>query len=148
MEKIDLTKQNKNIDVTRNTDFLLGPSLLKGKALKKQIVFKFNNSNVESKIRYYCVLEEKSKLELEIVLTSSKQNIKNIFAYLEINILNLSEENYISISPILEIPQKNIVFEHKVAIGAPNHKWIKYLLSRGIPHKEALQLIAEGFITG
>lgn len=150
MKSIDLEKikEKEVFLVKKNQDFTLSPNYLENTTLKKEIVFEFDSKNTTSKIIYYCVVNKKVNMDLKIILTSKKTNIENVKAYLEVHILNLSEDNYFSIEPILEIPQQNIVFEHKVTIGAPNKDWIKYLRSRGIPHNEARGLIAKGFLTG
>ncbi len=150
MKKINIEKlKNKTIVNVENTStYFLYPKKLKDISLKKEIIFHFSKSNHSTRIIFKCVAENNTVLDLKITLMAEESNLKNIEASLETHILNLGEENSITVKPILKIPQDNILFEHKVTIGTPSDKWVKYLNSRGLSYKKALQLIAHGFITG
>ncbi len=150
MKKIYLTKlkERTTIEVKSKEKYILEPRLLKNTSIKKEIVFEFSNSNTSAKILYRCVAEKATELDLKITLLTKERSLQNVSASLDIHILNLDKTNSITVKPILKIQQQNILFEHKVAIGTPNEKWIKYLNSRGLSYQKALKLIAQGFITG
>lgn len=150
MKKIDLTKLEKVtlLEIKGSEDYFLSPNSLKNISLKKECNFQFKNSNISNRIIYRTVAQKNVDMDLKITLSSIEESVKNIDVFLEIYILNLDESNNISIKPFLEIPQKEIKFEHKVTIGAPNENWITYLKSRGLTYKQALKLISESFITG
>jgi Fe-S cluster assembly scaffold protein SufB len=150
MKNIDLTKlaQKTTFEVKECSDFFLSPNSLQNTSLKKECCFQFKTPNTRSRIIYRCVAHKGTELNLKLTLNSTEKNIQNVEVFLEIYVLNLDESNNIVVKPFLEIPQKEIKFEHKVTIGAPNKNWIKYLKSRGLKYNQALELISNSFITG
>jgi len=150
MKNIDLTKLKTKsfFTVNTNTNYYFKPNELKNISLKKECHFQFKTSNISSRIVYRAVAQKAVEMDLKVVLSSIEESIQNVDVFLEIYILNLDESNSISIEPFLEIPQKEIKFEHKVTIGTPNKIWIRYLKSRGLTYNQALKLISESFITG
>ncbi len=145
MEIINLEKENEIYNIKDSVDFRIIPSTLSDISLRKNIDFKFEKSNVKSKIVFKSVLHNNVNLDIKIRLFSESKEIVEVEAFLEIHILNLSSKNNISVTPVLEIPQKNIKFEHKVTIGTPSKEWMKYIFSRGIGKKEGIELIAKSF---
>lgn len=150
MKIIDLTKigEKTKFIVTKSADYKFYPPTLKNTSLKKECLFEFQDSNLSNKIIYKCIAQDNIELDLTVKLFTKGKNIQNVNVDLEIYILNLYEKNIIRVRPYLEIFQKEIKFEHKVTIGAPNKKWIQYLNSKGLSYKEALKLISASFITG
>ncbi len=141
-------KEVEKIEIQKTAEIFIQPSELKNISLKRKILFEFTNSNIFSKIVYRCVAQKNTNLDLTVSLSTKDKTIQKVEAQLEIYVLNLSQSNMIRIKPYLEIDQKNIKFEHKVTIGEPNTKWIKYLNSRGLSKKQAFKLISHSFITG
>lgn len=150
MKIIDLKtiKKETNFTINKNVNYKFYPPVLKNISLKNECLFEFQNSNISSKIIYKCIAQNNTELDLTIRLFTKRKNIQNLNVDLEIYVLNLDEKNTIKVRPYLEISQKEIKFEHKVTIGAPNKKWIQYLNSKGLSYKEALNLITTSFITG
>ncbi len=150
MKKIDLTKLKKrtNFDIERSNEYFFSPNFLENTNLKKECCFIFNKSDISSRIIYRVVARKATSLDITVILSSTEKSIQNVEVFLEIYVLNLSKDNSVIVKPFLEIPQKDIKFEHKVTIGTPNDTWIKYLQSRGLSYNQALELISESFITG
>jgi Fe-S cluster assembly scaffold protein SufB len=148
MKTIDILKSKDTVKIEKGHDYVLTPNLLKSISLKKTISFEINDSNIQSKIIYKCMAQRDTNIDLTITVKSKSMGIKNVKIRLEIHILNTSRDNNIKIQPFLEIPNREIAFEHKVTIGAPDKKWLKYLHSRGIKRQEAIKLLSQNFITG
>ncbi len=147
---IDIKKINKNevFELEKDMDFNLKPNLLENISLKRTCEFVITKSNVSGKIIFKCVAKKGVDLDLRVALSTEDESIREVEMLLEIYILNLDVENNIRVEPFLEIEQKGIKFEHKVAIGAPKEKWMKYLKSRGNDEKQVTELISQAFITG
>lgn len=150
MKEIDIQKMKdiETIVIERNADFYLKPNLLKNDSLDKTIEFLAKKNFLKNKIVMKCVAEDNVDLNLKVILSTKDKGIREVDVNLEVYILNLSKKNNIRIEPFLEIKQQGVKFEHKVAIGAPKEKWIKYLKSRGNDGKQATKLISQAFITG
>ncbi len=150
MRDIDIRKikEEEVFEIDKSMDFCLKPNLFERESLKKTCRFVVNNSKVSSKIVFMCVSSNGVDLDLKVALSTKETSIRDVEVILEIYILNLGNGNNIKVEPFLEIEQKGIKFEHKVAIGAPKEKWIKYLNSRGSNKKQAIKLISQAFITG
>ena len=150
MIEIDLNKtaEKEVFKINKSSEYNIVPNLLKNTQLKRDYIFHFESSNIKSKITYKCVAKKDTVLDLNITLSITERGLSGIEAFLEIYVLNLDKNNIITVKPFLEIPEKNIQFEHKVTIGAPNKKWIKYLNSRGLGYEESVHLISDAFITG
>lgn len=146
MEEICIEKkENLKIDVSKNLHFGIKPGIFSNTCLKREIVFEFQESNIKSKIFFKCVVYENVQLDLTIKLCSKNTEIENVEGYLEVRILNLSDENKLSIKPFLVIPQDQIKFEHKVSMGSVDQKSLMYLKSRGFSESQATDLIAKNF---
>ena len=145
---LETLKSKTILKVDSKSNFSIKPNLLSKVSLKKEYRFEFTKSNLKNKIIYKCIAKKDVNLDLKITLSTKDINIQNVDVFLEIYILNLHEDNNIVVQPFLEIPNKNIKFEHKVTVGAPSQKWVHYLNSRGLSNNQALKLISESFITG
>jgi len=147
MEKIELKESKRKIsfDIKEDKEFKVYPSCLENVSIKQEIRLNFIASNTKSKIVFKCLTKENVDLSLTFKLFATKENIEEVEAYLEVEILTLFD-NSIRIEPFLEIPQKDIKFEHKVSIGSINKDWLVYLMSKGLTEREATNLITQNYL--
>lgn len=146
MREIDIFKKDIFEDVQTSTDFVILPNKLENVVLKREVIFEFQTSSVQSNIVYKCLALGCVDLDLTVKLSSKDISVDGVTVYLEVHILNIGLENKIKVKPFLEIPHQNVKFEHKVTIGAPDTKWVNYLRSKGLSEDSAKQLIIESFI--
>ena len=59
----------------------------------------------------------------------------------------ISKKASVNAKPQLEIFADDVVCSHGCTIGAIDEKSLFYLRSRGIPEKEAIKLLINGFLT-
>ncbi|MDD9953918.1 MAG: SufD family Fe-S cluster assembly protein [Candidatus Woesearchaeota archaeon] len=70
---------------------------------------------------------------------------KGCDAYQKEDTLLLSPEAHMDATPNLEISNEDVRCSHGVSLGQVDDEKLFYFLSRGIPKKEAVQLIVQGF---
>lgn len=130
----------------KDEDITIIPTSFNDVNISKKIKFVVTESGLNQKISFKAVVESDNFLDISITLSATSENIKDVKVSLDAIVLNIGKNNHIKVHPNLEIPQKNITFEHKLSIGSPNKIWINYLMSRGLSLKESLALILKSFL--
>jgi len=75
-----------------------------------------------------------------------KANSPGVTAHLECDGLMLNDGGLISAVPELETSYADVNMSHEAAIGKVDREQILYLMSRGIPEREAISAIVAGFM--
>jgi len=74
-----------------------------------------------------------------------ERSAKNTSAYLAEHAMLLSPEARADAIPGLEIESDNVKATHSASVSQVDQEQVWYLMSRGLPHEEAVRLIAMGF---
>lgn len=142
---LDLSQSNIEIDVSEDSNI---NGLFIGKntdCVLSKLIIKFQKKDIKVRILIKSVLYDQANITLDCKIIVPK-GIQNIDGYLDIKVLNLSENSHASITPSLEILEDNVKCGHALIIGKPDQDQIQYLKSRGLNETQALDLIVQGFI--
>ena len=146
-----------------------------GKLIRNNVLVNLMNENCISNVYGTSLLENKEHLDNFIVIShlvencKSNQLFKSVYGgettgsfcgkiYVEKNAqqtealqqnnnLMISKKASVNAKPQLEIFADDVVCSHGCTIGAIDEKSLFYLRSRGIPEKEAIKLLINGFLT-
>ncbi|MBN1915932.1 SufD family Fe-S cluster assembly protein [Candidatus Dojkabacteria bacterium] len=147
MKKIvlDFKKENQEIEINEDSEIL---GLYIGKKndsanLKLKIIHK--KPYLKSNVLIKAVLWDKSKLNFEGDIIIEK-GARNTDTYLKADVLIMSEDASARAVPSLEIKEDEVKGGHGATVGQIDQKQLFYLRSRGLPHKEAENVLVEGFI--
>jgi Fe-S cluster assembly protein SufD len=146
-----------DINVARNQNFIRfagenthagirGVTLLRGKQhADTTLLIEHARGHCESREQFRAVLDEQahSVFQGKIVV---KQHAQKTDAKMMTRSLLLSDEAEADNKPELEIFADDVVCGHGATTSAPNEQLKFYLMSRGIPEKEAEALLIQAFI--
>jgi len=146
-----------------------------GKLIRNNVLVNLMNENCNSSVYGTSLLENKEHLDNFIVIShlvencKSNQLFKSVYGgettgsfcgkiYVEKNAqqtealqqnnnLMISKKASVNAKPQLEIFADDVVCSHGCTIGAIDEKSLFYLRSRGVPEKEAIKLLINGFLT-
>lgn len=170
---IDKIGVKKNVDLSVKKDTSLVYILLGFKSGDKNITVNLNGENADAKI-LGAIMGEKGKITINTFQhhrapnTKSDLLIKGVFAghakydyeglikidpkaqksnaYQKNNNLLLSDKAHVDTSPKLEILADDVRCTHGATVGRMDEEELFYLMSRGIPKKEAEKLVISGFL--
>ncbi len=146
-----------DVNVLRNQNFIRfagegtkagmrGVSLLRGKQhADTTLLIEHAAGHCESREQFKAVLDEQahSVFQGKIVV---KQHAQKTDAKMMTRALLLSDEAEADNKPELEIFADDVVCGHGATVSAPDETLKFYLMSRGIPEKEAQALLVQAFI--
>jgi hypothetical protein len=101
------------------------------------------NSNVSITIN--CVVEQKSKINIELKNTISKESL-NCFVDQQINGIVLENESSIHVCPIMQISNNKILASHSINIGCVDNEMLFYLINKGFDKEQATKFIISNLI--
>lgn len=142
---LDLTKSVINLAVLEDC---IIHGLFVGKksdSITSNVIITCSKPGIKSRINIKSVLYDTASINLNCKIVIPK-GIKNIDCYLDIKILNLSDQATVNVIPGLEILENDVKCGHSLIIGKPDKDQIKYLQSRGLSEKQAIDLIVQGFL--
>lgn len=106
-----------------------------------------NAKNCKAKIGLKGILSDSAKANCNVKITATKAT-KGGDAEITENILLLSPDAYVNAIPGLQIETNNISAKHSASMTRVDENQLFYAISRGIGKREAVKLIAEGFLAG
>ena len=117
----------------------------KGEVKTLDQVWTFNKSGEEKEIVIKAVVEDGGEFQARGKLVIGK-NIKGVNVFLRYRVLLLGKTSRAAVDPELEIESNEIKAGHAASVGRVDEEELFYLMSRGIPKKEAVKLIVEAFL--
>ena len=137
---------NSNINVYRNSDVNVNTILI-GSNNKK---LEFNNTNVEDhsnfEIHNNVIGLEESDFSLKVIGNILKKSPYSKCIQ-KTHCLSVGEKINISVLPILNIDNENVVASHSLSSGTIDSNILYYLNSRGFTKAEALKLIVSSYLS-
>lgn len=121
-------------------------SILTNKDEKFTININHNNKNTMSNVINHGVVLNDSKLSFIVNAKVDKGNTNSVLNQSS-KIITMGKNNSV-IKPNLYIDEFNVEAKHAASIGRFNKEDIFYLLMKGIPKKEAEELLIKGFLEG
>lgn len=91
------------------------------------------------------VVADQAKLNFfgKIIVSHEASQVE---AFLEQRVLVLSDQAQVETKPELEILNNDVVCSHAASIAPPDETQLFYLMSRGLSHSRAIELMTEGFL--
>ncbi len=142
---LDLTKNIQEIEVNKDSLFrAVFQSNLNGK-LKRVITITHTKKNIESEFRIKFIVNSKDPVEF-IPTIIIKKGATGVKSKLKIEVLNLTNNPHILISPNMEILDNDVEASHSLAIRQVDSNELKYLMSRGLEKSQSTRLLIQAFI--
>lgn len=142
---IELTNEDKNIEVTEDVEIISIYSGGKDTELKSKLVFIHRKPNTKSRINFKAVVFDNAKVDIECILKIEKGAV-GTDSYLKIDCLVIGENAYARAIPSLEINESEVKGGHGATIGYIDPEQLYYLKSRGLKKSEAEEMIVEAFM--
>ena len=111
----------------------------------KKIVLNLLESNIEAEFVARIIAEQNAFIDLEVVIRTSK-SIRDSQILLDMKAVLQDDSAKVSLIPTLEINNREIIANHKVAISSFDNFMLEYMRSRGLSIDEAKDLLLSGFI--
>ncbi|MEI6462356.1 MAG: SufD family Fe-S cluster assembly protein [bacterium] len=144
-KRILITKENENIEVSKDTDInylWIGKGENKYKGTFKLI---HKLPTIKSRVDIKVVLYDSSTFELDALVLIAKGAIKTD-TYLKAEVLLLSANASSNIVPSLEILENDVKAGHSAIVKEIDQNEIYYLQSRGLSEEESKEIIVDAFI--
>lgn len=142
---IDLTNQEKNIEITEDLEIVSIYSGEKNTELKSKLVFVHKNPNIKSRINFKAVVLQNARVDIECILRIEKGAV-GTDSYLKIDCLVIGDNAYARAIPSLEINESEVKGGHGATIGYIDPEQLYYLKSRGLKKSEAEEMIVKAFV--
>ena len=112
------------------------------KTLEREFKLKISHetSGVKSKVKMFAALDQDSKVKILCNLVVP-EGVKGVSTSLEQRAILLSKTANITFDPVLEIDENEVEASHAATISTPEEVQLHYLDARGLPRKEAVELI-------
>lgn len=137
--------KDQNIDIHDNREFVLVFVGKNSDEKNADMLFSIETPGIETRITIRVVLFDYSKIKLNCNVVIDKA-IKDVNAYLKINVLLMSKMAKAQIVPSMEIHEDDVKAGHGATIGSGDPEQLYYMQSRGLSINQSKKLIAKGFI--